>query len=426
MNEDFISYIWKYKLFSREALRTFDGKALEIIDTGQHNRNSGPDFFAAKIKISGIIWVGNVEIHIKTSDWLKHHHENDKAYDNVILHVVYENDMELKRNDGSVIHALELKNKFDEQLWWRYEQLISNRHRIPCEKQLSKVDSFIVESWLNRLAVERLEDKANLVTHRLIQNKYHWDNTFYEFLARSFGFKINELPFEILAKNTPQQLFSKHKNNHIQIEALLFGQAGMLDKDFNDEYPGLLKKEYLFLKNKYRLRSIDKHLWKFSRIRPQNFPTIRLAQFATLVHQSNHLFSKILEERDKNELKEFFDVTVSPYWENHYVFDKPASHSSKRMGEDSVYHLLINTLCVFLFLYGKYKKEETFVYKSLSLLEHIPPENNSVIKEFNKWNIKAGSALHSQGLLQLKNEYCERKNCLNCGIGIKILNREEK
>jgi hypothetical protein len=421
--EDFLHYIWKFRLFDRKDLKTTAGDEIEVYSAGLHNSDSGPDFQNARIKIGETTWAGNVEVHLSSSDWKKHGHSTDGSYQNVILHVVYRDDQPLVLTDGRRVPTLELQNRIPDELYGRYHQLLfGNQVVIPCEASIGKVDGITLQNWLTRVLIERLEKRSAAVIAALELNRGDWEETFYQFLAANFGFKINALPFELLAKSLPQQLLAKHKNNATQVEALIFGQSGLLDGDVQDEYPQKLKAEYAFLRQKYQLKPIDSHLWKFMRLRPANFPTIRLAQFAGLVVQSNHLFSKLLDIKDVKIPKSLFsDVKVNPYWENHYRFDTEGAPSVKTMGEASVNILLLNTLALFLFSYGKHNQLQHFISRSLQLLEYLPKEENKIIEDFRTLGVKINSAFESQALLELKNNYCNYKKCLQCGVGNKIL-----
>lgn len=421
--EDFIHYIWKFRLFDRESLQTTDGEKIEVFSAGLPNSDSGPDFHNARLRIGDTTWAGNVEIHINSSDWHKHKHTNDNAYRNVILHVVYRDDEPITLPDGRKLATLELRDRIAPELYQKYHHLIyGNQQFIPCEGSIKTVDDMTLRNWLTRVLVERLEKRAGTVVAALEKNKGDWEEIFYQFLAANFGFKTNALPFELMAKSLPQSILGKHKNNALQIEALIFGQAGMLEEDFKDDYPRSLKEEYHFLQKKYNLQPIEKHLWKFMRMRPQNFPTIRLAQFAALVVRSNHLFSKMIEIRDVAQLRELFTrLTINPYWDNHYRFDAESKPSSKSLGESSIDILLLNSFVLFLFCYGKHNQQEYFINRSLKLLEKLPAEENNIVTNFGLLGIKLGTAFDSQALLELKNGYCSQKKCLQCGIGNKIL-----
>jgi Protein of unknown function (DUF2851) len=420
--EDFLHYVWQFRSFYYNGLQTCDGENLEIINTGLLNRNAGPDFNHAKIKIGETLWAGNVEIHLKSSDWLKHNHQVNPAYENVILHVVYQHDAEITRKDGTILPVLELKNRIAKDLISKYENLFLTLTDFPCIAQIGRVDELIVDSFLSRTLIERFEQKTNAVTGTLNELNGNWDETFYRFLARNFGFKINALPFELFAKAVSQQIYARHKNNPNQIEALVFGTAGFLNDHFEEEYPRKLKAEFQFLQKKYNITPVDVSLWKFMRMRPQNFPTIRLAQFAALITKANHLFSKIMEIKNVAELRTLFeDLPVNDYWKTHYHFKKAASSVNIQIGKTSVDNILLNTVALFLFAYGKHTAAQYFISRAIKLLESLPAEQNAITDKFTEAGVKMVNAFASQGILQLKKRYCDEKKCLSCGIGIKIL-----
>jgi hypothetical protein len=421
--EDFLHYVWKFRLFDRTGLQTSDGEELEIYSVGMHNSDSGPDFQNGRVRIGDTTWAGNIEVHLSSSDWQKHGHSTDNAYDNVILHVVYRDDQPLILANGRSVPTLALQSRIPDDLYARYHNLVfGSQTIIPCEASIASVDSLTLHNWLTRVLVERLEKRSVAVIAALNVNRGDWEETFYQFLAANFGFKTNALPFEMLSKSLPQNILAKHKNNPSQIEALIFGQAGFLAGDFNDEYPLKLKKEYEFLRKKYNLTPVEGHLWKFMRLRPQNFPTIRLAQFGALVVQSNHLFSRVLETRDVTNLRSLFtEIKVNKYWEDHYRFDAVSAPSPKNLGQASVDILLLNTLALFLFSYGKHNQLQRFINRSLQLLEYLPNENNNIIADFATLGVKIKTAFESQALLELKNSYCNYKKCLQCSVGNKIL-----
>lgn len=421
MTERFLHYLWKMKLFHSGDLKTSGGEDIQIIAAGEYNTDAGPDFLNARVKIAGTLWAGNVEIHLKSSDWMLHHHQSDKAYDNIILHVVYENDSSISRMDGSPIPCLEIKGLFDAGLYETYQTLMQSPSWIPCERHLQKVEPITIYQWLHRMLLERLEAKIQPIFLALEENHDNWEETFYQFLAQAFGAKVNSGPFNLLARSLPVKVLAKHKNNLFQIEALLFGTAGFLDEKFSDEYPNQLRKEFNFLKKKYGLQPLKKHLWKFLRLRPANFPTIRLAQLAQLVFKSSHLFSKILETADVKSIASFFEVEPSDYWIDHYRFDKISSNKKKSFGDTSIDLLLINTIAPFLFVYGKLRGEEVFISRSLQLLEDIPAGKNNITNGWQQLGINGRSAFDSQALLQLRNNYCKNYRCLDCAIGHKVL-----
>ena len=423
MNESFLHYIWKFKRFPTNELSTTEGEPLQILSTGIHNFDAGPDFLNGKVKIGDTVWAGNIEIHINASDWEKHNHSSDPAYDNVILHVVFNGDTDIRRKDSTIIPMLELAGIIDLNLYDKYEQIITSRDWIPCNKHLSFLDNFILNAWLERLLIERLEQKTSIFRNFLTLNKNNWEETFYQLLARHFGMKVNSLPFELLAKGLPSTILAKHKNNLHQLEALLFGQAGLLDQIFVDEYPKRLQKEYDFLRKKYDLQPLQGHLWKLLRLRPANFPTIRIAQFAALVHHSSHLFSKIIEAKEIDTLKKFFDINVSDYWSDHYIFDKPSSSISKKVGNAFIDNIIINVVVPILFFYGKEKQQDEFIHRAFNFLSALPAENNSIIKNWKASGIEVKTSYQSQALIQLYNNYCTGKKCLHCNIGNYILKK---
>lgn len=421
MTEEFLHHVWKFKLFNSQSIQTTDGEVLEIIKSGTHNTDSGPDFFNTQIKVGDTLWAGNAEVHINASDWKKHFHQLDDAYNNIVLHIVYNADTQVLRKSGEAIPTLELKGMIDEKLFHTYLNFKSSTNWIPCEKQLKVVPQIIINTTIDKLLTERLERKATTIVRNFKLNNNNWEEVFYQHLARNFGFKTNAESFELLAKSLPLIVLSKHKNSLLQIEAMLFGQAGMLNEHYDDKYAQALQNEYVFLKQKFKLQPIEKHLWKFLRLRPVNFPTIRIAQFANLIHNSSHLFSKIIETENLNKLKLLMNTGVSEYWKTHYLFDKQTIEKSKHLGEDAIDTIIINTVIPFLFVYGKYKNENVYVDRALNFLECMDAENNSIIKKWISLGVPVRTAYSSQALLQLKNEYCMHKKCLQCSIGNYVL-----
>ncbi|MEZ4953387.1 MAG: DUF2851 family protein [Saprospiraceae bacterium] len=421
MKEDFLHFLWRFRRFDQAGLVSTAGETIDIIHPGEHNSHAGPDFSNARVRIGGTLWAGNVEMHLKSSEWSAHNHQQDEAYRNVILHVVMEEDKPVLRPDGSRIPCLEMKKRVPTKLLGTYQKILHNEYWIPCQHQFSSVPELTKKLWLDRLLVERLENKTELIKTVLLKNKMDWEETFYQFTARNFGLKINVEPFELLARSLPQNILARHKDNLLQIEAMVFGQAGMLEKEFTDDYPNELKKEYLFLKNKFNLSPINSVMWKFLRLHPGNFPTIRLAQFAKLIYGSVHLFSKILEVENLKEIEGLFSVKLSGYWLTHYVFEKESEKRNKSFGKEAIRLMTINTIVPFLFLYGNEIKEEVFKDKALRLLEELKPEKNTIIKGWESLGVVADSAYQTQALLQLKNEYCNKKRCLECSIGGAIL-----
>lgn len=422
MKEDFLHYIWKYKLFNTSNLVTQEGEAIEVINFGMHNTDAGPDFFNGKVKIGSTVWAGNIELHINSSDWVKHNHQNDKAYDNVVLHVVYNNDKDILDKEGNAIPTLELKDLIDKNLIAKHNNLICQSDSdIPCGMQIKDIDSFTINSWLDRLAIERLERKSSEIQASLHQNKNDWEETFYQYLFKYFGLKVNALPFELLAQNTPLKIIEKH-HTIFSIEALLFGQGGYLENDVVDEYHNKLKKEYQFLKAKFDLTPLEFSTWKMLRLRPSNFPTIRISQLANLLSKDTRLFAKIIAADSVKELQNLFNVKASIYWDTHYQFGEAVENDTeKKLGEATINSIIINVIVPFTFVYGKAKQSEAIVEKSLKLLESIKAENNVIVKNWKALGVKSNNAMQTQSLIELKNNYCSKKKCLICSIGNKIL-----
>lgn len=421
MNEDLLHHAWKFRLFDHRELITQYGEKVEVIRTGDHNLDSGPDFFNARIRIGDTEWAGNVEIHINASDWNKHRHTSDEAYRDVILHVVYNNDAAVKNSKGIVLPVIELKDKLDRSLIEKYSGLSKGAGWIPCGEQVRQVDGFLRSAWMERLLIERLERKSKEIEQTLELSRSSWEEAFYFHLARNFGFRVNASPFGLLARSLPLQVLAKHKSSLMQAEALLFGQAGMLNEHFNDDYPRALQNEYVFLQKKFRLVPLESRLWKFMRMRPTNFPTIRIAQLAALIHDSSHLFSKMLEATDVQGIEKLFNAQASTYWESHYMFDRPSPKSKKSLGKSSIDNIIINTIVPFLFVYGKKQGDERFSERAFSLLEQVEGESNNIISKWKLLGMPVHDAWSTQALLQLKSEYCDRKRCLQCAIGTKLL-----
>ncbi len=417
MKEDFIHFLWKYRLFNTSQLYTTRDLAVEILNTGTANMDAGPDFSAARIKIDDTLWVGNVEIHINSSDWYKHGHHNDDAYNNIILHVVMNHDKEITDKAGNDLPVVELRNFFDMALFYKYKQIISSKAWIACENYIEQTDNFIVVNWLNRLLVERLENKSNEIHQFFKYFENDWDQTFYYFLARNFGFKVNASPFALLAQNTPFRILARHRDDLTQLEAILFGQAGLLEQDFADAYPTLLKREYTFLRHKYNLKPMESALWKFAKLRPSNFPTLRIAQFARLIHQSNHLFSKITDNGSIDDLASLFIAQCSPYWSNHYRFDKASAPKPKNLGTSAIENIMINTLVPLKFVYGSETLQPTIRDQAINLITELPAEQNNIIRKWHQVGLKPQNAGESQALIELKKYYCTPRKCLQCAIG---------
>ena len=413
--ERLLQFIWQFQYFNKGELKTTSGEELQIIYPGAYNTNQGPDFTDAKIKIGNTTWAGNVELHIKASDWNRHNHQLDKNYNNVVLHVVWENDF-----PNYNIPVLNLENRIAGSLLQRYEELMNSQGFIACERSIASVKPIVLESWKERLLAERLIRKSSTVELFLSQNNHHWEETFWWLLARNFGIKINADAFESMARSIPVSILAKHKNQIHQLEALLMGQANLLDHQFSDDYSILIQKEYEFYKSKYKLRPGAVTPF-FLRMRPGNFPTIRLAQLAMVIHNSEHLFSKIKETDSLIVVKDWFAITANDYWHYHYRFDEPSSFKRKKLGAAMIDNILINTVCTVLFAYGHFHKEQKYKDRAIQWLEDIAAESNSITKGFQRLALENKNARDSQALLELKNQYCNKKKCLDCAIGNALL-----
>jgi len=419
MKESILHYVWQNKLFTAHDLKTTDGEKLEIIDVGRNNTDAGPDFFNAKIRIGETLWAGNVEIHTCSTEWFRHNHQWDKTYDSVILHVVLKADSEVYRRDGDKIPQLELN--YPKQIEFNYDNLFLEQKWIPCSDKISLVPSIFIQSFKSALLTERLEQKMNSIEQLLSENNQHWEEAFYITLARSFGFGTNSQAFESLAKSVSISILGKHKENILQLEALLFGQAGLLNTDIGDEYLVRLKKEYDFLQVKYGLVPIEGSQWKLLRLRPDNFPYVRIAQFAALIHSSKKLFSKIVENPQIEAMRKLFETEPSDYWKSSYLFGHKSSLHTKKLGTQSINGIVINTVVPFLFCYASHKNNDELKNKALQMLEELPKENNSIVNGWTNLGLESKNAYDSQALIQLKKQYCDERKCLRCRIGHKVL-----
>lgn len=421
MKEAVLHYIWQYKLFVQHDLRTSDGELIEVIDVGKLNKNAGPDFFNAKIRIGKTIWAGNVEIHGCSSDWNKHKHQIDPSYNNVILHVVKEIDVPVFLFDGEKVPQLELK--YAESIELNYATLLASKQWVPCSDKINQLSDFELDHWKTVLLMERLSRKVHDIDVLLEINKHFWEEALFFQLCRSFGFSVNGDAFYTLAKSIPWGLIEKHQHSLFQLEALLFGQSGLLTKaKVSDEYLLSLKKEYEFLKQKYQLQMITPELWRLLRMRPDNFPQIRIAQLASLLHHRKKLFSKIIDQPDMESLIALFaNIAPSDYWRSHYLFGIKSVEKAKHIGLKSIHQLLINAIVPTIYSYANYKDNQQLKDKACSLLEELPPENNYIIRKWAQLGLKINSAADSQSLIQLYKAYCDEKKCLRCSIGYKLL-----
>lgn len=424
MQEDFLHFVWRLGRFRMQNLLTTTGEAITIIDPGQHNQDAGPDFLNARLRIGTTLWAGNVEMHLRSSQWLAHQHEQDPNYDNVILHVVLDEDQIIYHANGERIPCLNLSSYVSPGLARQYLRLLHSENWIPCQSQLYQVPEIKRQLWLDRLLAERLEQRTEQFKERLARNRQDWEETFYQSLAWGLGLKVNADAFLMLAESLPLKILLRHRNSLLQLEALLFGQAGLLERDFVDDYPKALQQEYGFLKAKFKLQPISANHWKFMRMRPANFPTVRLAQWATLLHRTGTLFGKMLAAQNVKEIENALVVDLSNYWQTHYRFDKlAAKKNNKALGRTRIHLLIINVIAPFLFLFGKERDDEDRQERALKLLEEVPAEKNQILQQWKRLGFTAEQAAQTQALLQLKKNYCDKKRCLECVIGGQILQR---
>lgn len=420
MTEKLLHFIWKFRYFNTQNLTTDEGESLQIVFVGNQNTHQGPDFFAAKIKVGNTLLVGNVEVHVKASDWHLHKHHLDKHYKNVILHVVWENDKPPSIRQS--FQTLTLQPLVANSMLERYTALMQKgSSSIPCTNYLKDISPIFLLNWKERLATERLQRKATEILSRAQSNKNNWEETFWQLIAKNFGAKVNADCFLEMATIIPQQILSKHKYQLQQIEALLLGTCHLLPEVATDAYSQHLQREYVFLSKKFSLKKT--HITpQLLRMRPANFPTIRLAQLASLVQQSLHLFSKIIATDDCKVLYTYFDVQASEYWHTHYQIDKTSNENSpKAIGKSTIENILINTVVPVVFAYGLFINQQSYKDKALQWLQDISKEKNSIISHWKTAGIAAQNAMETQALIELKQHYCDEKKCLDCHIGMKII-----
>lgn len=418
-----MQYVWKHRLWRSEDMVTNTGKKVRVVDPGLLNTDAGPDFFNAKIEIDGHMWVGNVEMHYRATDWKRHHHDSDKAYDSVILHVVAKDDAPVRRTNGELIPqlVLEVSPQFNAD----YASLVGATIEVPCATKIKQVPHLTIVEWVEGLAFERLHGKVERIHQLLDSFNGSWEDVCYVTLARNFGFGINNDAFERLARRTPLRLLGKHSDSVLQIEALLFGQAGMLDaqKPGMDSYYNQLCTEYAFLSNKFQLTPMEKESWKLFRIRPQNFPYRRIAILAQFIEGGFRMMNRILEAEGEKEMRALFEVELSGYWIKHYTFGKPNERATATLSRSSIDIILINTVAPLLYAYGELTGNYEMTDKAIKLLEDLRAESNSIVSHFVAYGIDCPDALTSQALVQLKREYCDARKCIYCKIGHHLLSK---
>lgn len=425
MKEDFLHYVWKFQKFNQTEFKTIHGENLSVRSPGRHNFHSGPDFFNARLEIGNHLWAGNVEIHLKSSDWYVHGHETDPAYENVILHVVWEHDAEIYRKDGTVIPTLVMKEYLIKDTSDQYQKLFTKGNKwINCENDLPNSDSFIIENWLERLFFERLERKEKMLLHEINDSKNHWEALLFTMLCKNFGLKVNGESFFSIARSIPFSVVKKCSHNVEELEALLMGQAGFLDDSKEDGYFLKLKSKYEFLKHKFSLTNTDVILPKYFRLRPPNFPTIRLAQLASLYAKYPNIFAHIIELKTLSEFYDFFDCSATEYWDSHYSFGVVSSKRRKKLTRKFIDLLIINSVLPVKFSYARHHGADE-LETIIAIASEIASEDNSIVTKFNAIKPMAENAFQSQALLELKNEYCDKNRCLQCAIGHQIIGKRK-
>ena len=429
--EALLQYVWKHKLWPLKPLETTDGEAVEVIDSGLQNRNAGPDFFNAKVKIGGTLWVGNVEIHDRAADWNAHGHQRDAAYDNVILHVCGEVNAQAETSAGRRLPQMQLD--VPETVRQNYRQLLVADRYPPCYQMIPSLSPLVVHSWLSALQTERLEQKTEAIRQRVAQCNGSWEQAYFTTLARNFGFGINGDAFEQWAQSIPLSAVGHHRDDLFQIEAFFLGQAGLLDLEtiperyhetaLNEGYFARLRNEYLYLQRKFSLQAIDAKLWRFLRLRPQNFPHIRIAQLAQLYFSRRASLSEIVDCTTVKELENALDTCATAYWQTHFLFGAASPKNKKRLSPASRRLIVINTVVPVLFAYGRHRHDEVLCDRAFTLLEELGAEKNRITRMWSECGLNVRSAADTQALIQLKNEYCDRKDCLRCRIGYEYLKK---
>ena len=429
--EQLLHYVWRHKMFPLQEMHTTDGKLVEVIDPGLHNRNAGPDFFNAKVKIDGTLWVGNVEIHDRSHDWYVHGHDHDSAYNNVVLHVAGVVDDNVITSDGKFLPQLQLD--VPKEINDHYKELLETDQYPPCYKIIHDLTKLTIHSWMSALQTERLEQKTEAIKARVDRNNGSWENGYFTTLARNYGFGITGDAFEMWANTLPLKAVDHHRDDVFQIEAIFMGQAGLLELNtipsqyqrdaLNEGYFAKLRNEYQYLAHKFSMKPMDATMWRFLRLRPQNFPHIRISQLANLYYSRRAGLSSLVECTTIEQLKAVLATSVTPYWETHYTFGSTSCRNDKNLSPASLNLLMINTAIPMLFAYGKHKSDEAICDRAFDLLEQLKAENNHITRLWQQCGLTAQNAGDSQALIQLKKEYCDKKDCLRCRIGFEYLKR---
>ena len=424
INEEFLHFIWKFQLFDFSNLHTTNKEPILVYKAGLHNHNAGPDFLNAKIKVNSILWFGDVELHIKSSDWLKHKHQFDENYNTVVLHVVYEDDGEVNLENGAVLPCVELKNIIPEKYLNEYDTLYHSISNLPCGYAIGKLDSLFWTSYIEKLLIERLESKMIHIRKLFTDCNNDYKECFYQIFAYSLGLKINADAMLDLAQISPLLLLQKHRENRMQVEALLYGQSGLLIRIYTSDYPKLLQNEYSFLAQKYKLIPNSPTQWKFFRLRPSSFPSLRISQLADFVLKSDAIFEQLFSFKNTKAILPFFKLQVSDYWNSHYVFDKTTKKTNKQIGKSTLDLILINAILPFCFFYARQKSDSEMMSRVVDACQTVSAEDNKISRYFKDAQVLVKSADKSQSLIHLHEHYCIPRKCLNCRVFNQILKEE--
>ena len=421
MTEAFIHYIWRTRRFDREALALADGTPVDILQFGNYNIGDGPDFSEGRVRIGDTLWAGHIEMHIKSSDWHHHRHQFDPGYDNVVLHVVWEDDEPVLNARGVALPTLIIADRVDAQLIGRYEELAANEHAIPCESHLDAVPDLVLSGWIERMMLQRLERKTGELHDLLVSKRSDWDAAFFHQLGRCLGLPLNAGAMDQLMEALPVNLLQRYRTDQVALEALLLGTAGLLEEDYLDEYPRQLRREYEHLAHKHKLRGLHRSIWNFRGLRPASFPTMRLVQLAAVLRVHPGVFQPFLdavaETNPASQMTRLLECEPHPYWRSHYLPDRPSQERKKVIGKSAAQTVLINAVVPFLFLYGRLQGRSELEEAAIALLESLPAERNTIIKQWRSVGIVAENAAETQALLTLRKEYCQPRRCLECAIG---------
>ena len=425
INEEFLHFIWKFQLFDFSNLRTTNNESIHVFKPGLHNHNAGPDFLNTKIKINSIVWFGDVELHVKSSDWLKHKHQFDENYNTVVLHVVYEDDIEIRLENGAALPCLELKSLIPNKYLTEYDSLFHSMATLPCNYAIGNLETLFWSSYTETLLIERLEFKMNRINILFVDSKNDYKECFYQLLAYALGLKINADSMLDLAKTSPLLLLQKHRGNRMQLEAILFGQSGLLLRKYTSDYPKQLQNEYSFLAQKYKLNPISPTQWKFFRLRPSSFPSLRISQLADFVVKSETIVEQLFSFKNTKTILPFFKLQVSDYWKTHYVFDKTTLKTNKQIGKSTLDLILINAVLPFCFFYARQKSDSEMLARVVEAYQSIKSEDNKIVSYFKEAKLAVHTAAKSQALIHLHDQYCIPRKCLNCRVFNQILNKSE-